>query len=387
MRQKTQIPALVILALGLAALAGACKKETAVTQKGGEDMAHLKSVVQEPFGRLSDGTAVELYTLTNAGELKARIMTYGATLVSLEVKDRAGKLGDVTLGYDALDGYLKVSPYFGAIVGRYGNRIAKGRFTLDGVEYKLAVNNGANHLHGGLKGFDKVVWKATPFEGQGARGVKFEYLSKDGEEGYPGNLACTVTYTLTDADELKLDYEAATDKATPVNLTHHSYFNLAGQGVGDVLGHELTINADHFTPVDAGLIPTGEITVVKGTPMDFIAPLTIGARIAKVAGGYDHNYVLNRTGQGLEPAARVYEPTTGREMDVLTTEPGLQFYSGNFLDGTITGKAGKVYPVHAGFCLETQHFPDSPNKPKFPSTILRPGQTFKTSTIYKFSTR
>jgi len=387
MKQTTRTTACVILALGLAALAGACKKETPVTQKGEDVMAHPKSVVQEPFGRLSDGTAVELYTLTNAGGLRARIMTYGAILVSFEVKDRAGKLGDITLGYDALDGYVKVTPYFGAIVGRYGNRIAKGRFTLDGVEYKLAVNNGANHLHGGLKGFDKVVWKATPFEGPGARGVKLEYLSKDGEEGYPGNLSCSVTYALTDADELKLDYEASTDKATPVNLTHHSYFNLAGQGAGDVLGHELTINADHFTPVDAGLIPTGEIKAVKGTPMDFTVPQAIGARIAKVAGGYDHNYVLNRTGQGLEPAARVYEPTTGRVMDVSTTEPGIQFYSGNFLDGTITGKAGKIYPVHAGFCLETQHFPDSPNQPKFPSTILRPGQTYKTSTIYKFSTR
>ena len=387
MRQKTQISALVILALGLMALVGACRKETAVSQKGEEDMAHPKSIVQEPFGRLADGTAVELYTLTNVGGLKARIMTYGAILVSLEVKDRGGKLGDITLGYDGLDGYLKASPYFGAIVGRYGNRIAKGRFILDGVEYKLAVNNGANHLHGGLKGFDKVVWKATPFESQGARGVKFEYLSKDGEEGYPGNLACAVTYTLTDADELKLDYEAATDRATPVNLTHHSYFNLAGQGVGDILGHELTINADHFTPVDAGLIPTGEIKAVQGTPMDFTTPQTIGARIAKVAGGYDHNYVLNRVGQGLELAARVYEPATGREMDVLTTEPGIQFYSGNFLDGTIAGKGGKVYPAHAGFCLETQHFPDSPNKPKFPSTILRAGQTYKTETIYKFSAR
>ena len=387
MRHNARLISFIILISGIGLWLGACKKEAGTSPKGEKEMARPKTVTQEPFGTLPDGTAVELYTLANPGGTKARIMTYGATLVSLEVRDRAGQAGDITLGYGSLDGYLKVSPYFGSTVGRYGNRIAKGRFTLNGAEYKLAVNNGENHLHGGLKGFDKVIWKATPFEGQGARGVRFEYLSKDGEEGYPGNLACTLIYTLTDTDEIKLDYTATTDKATPVNLTHHSYFNLAGQGVGDILGHELLINADRYTPVDEGLIPTGELKAVKGGPMDFTTPQTIGARIAQVSGGYDHNYVLNRSSEGLQKAAKVFEPTTGREMEILTTEPGIQFYSGNFLDGTITGKAGKVYPKHAGFCLETQHFPDSPNKPGFPSTILEPGKTYETHTIYKFSTR
>ncbi len=358
--------------------------ELKAAREGGQAMA---SVTKHAFGRTPDGAAVDIYTLTNSAGMRARIMTYGATLVSLEVPDRDGKLGDITLGYDSLDGYLKVSPYFGATIGRYGNRIGKGRFTLNGVEFKLAANNGQNHLHGGLKGFDKVIWKATPFEDKGSRGVKFEYLSRDGEEGYPGNLSCSVTYTLSDANELRLDYQAVTDKATPVNLTHHSYFNLAGQGRGDILGHELMIKADAFTPVDEGLIPTGKIKPVKGTAMDFLTPHKIGERIDLVPGGYDHNFVLTRTGQGLELAAQVFEPRSGRVMDVLTTEPGLQFYSGNFLDGTITGKASKIYPQHSGFCLETQHFPDSPNKPNFPSTILRPGQMYKTETIYKFSTR
>ncbi len=373
----------IMLALGTLGLALSLQAAAPATNQGGQAMT---SVTKAAFGRTPDGTAVEIYTLTAKG-LRARIMTYGATLVSLEVPDKAGKLGDITLGCDDLAGYLKGVPYFGSTIGRYGNRIGKGRFTLNGKTYTLATNNGPNHLHGGNKGFDKVVWKASPFEAQGARGVKFEYLSRDGEEGYPGNLNCSVTYTLTDANELKLDYRAVTDKATPVNLTHHSYFNLAGQGQGDILGHELMIKADAFTPVDEGLIPTGEIKAVKGTPMDFTTPHTIGERIAQVPGGYDHNYVLRRTGQGLELAAEVYEPKTGRVMDVLTTEPGLQFYSGNFLDGTIKGKAGKVYPKHGGFCLETQHYPDSPNKPTFPSTILVPGKTYQTETIYKFSTR
>jgi aldose 1-epimerase len=373
-----------LLTLAAIGLALGLQAATRTTKEGGHAMT---SVTKDAFGRTPDGTAVEIYTLTSARGMKARVMTYGATLVSLEVPDRAGKLGDVTLGCDDLAGYLKGVPYFGATIGRYGNRIGKGRFSLDGKDYPLATNNGPNHLHGGNRGFDKVVWKASPFEARGARGVKFEYLSRDGEEGYPGNLSCSVTYTLTDANELKLDYEAVTDKATPVNLTHHSYFNLAGQGEGDILGHELTIEADAFTPVDEGLIPTGEIRPVKGTPMDFTTPHAIGERIAEVPGGYDHNFVLRRSGPGLELAAEVYEPGTGRVMDVLTTEPGLQFYSGNFLDGTIKGKGGKVYPLHSGFCLETQHYPDSPNKTGFPSTILEPGRTYETKTIYKFSTR
>ena len=343
------------------------------------------NVQKQPFGRTPDGTAVEICTLANDKGLKARVMTYGATLVSLEVPDRTGRPCDIVLGYDTLDGYIKNNPYFGSTVGRYGNRIAKGRFTLDGATYQLATNNGENHLHGGTKGVDKVVWKAESVRGDGEVGVKFSYLSKDGEEGYPGNLNITVVYTLTNANELRISYEATTDKATPVNLTHHSYFNLAGEG--DVLGHELTINADAYTPVDAGLIPTGEIRPVKDSPFDFTTPHTIGERIAQVEGGYDHNFVLRGGGGMMNLAGRVFEPKSGRVMEISTTEPGLQFYSGNFLDGTITGKGGRNYSKHYGFCLETQHFPDSPNKPNFPSTILRPGAVYKSLTIHKFSTR
>jgi aldose 1-epimerase len=378
-------------------------------------------MTKEPFGHLPDGSAVEIFTLTNDGGLKARLMTYGAILVSLEVPGRDGRPGDVVLGYDTFDGYVKNNPYFGAIVGRYGNRIAKGLFTLDGAAYKLAVNNGENHLHGGVRGFDKVVWAAEPVKETGAVGVKFTYLSKDGEEGYPGNLACAVTYRLTNVkgrafgsplarglyprastaevdprakpgapsadNELTISYEATTDKSTPVNLTHHSYWNLAGQGNGDILRHELGLNADRYTPVDKGLIPTGELVPVKGTPMDFTTPTAIGRRIAQVEGGYDHNYVLNRTGEELSPAARLYDPQSGRTMKISTTEPGIQLYSGNFLDGTITGKSGKIYQRHSGLCLETQHFPDSPNRPNFPSTILKPGRVYKSLTVHKFSTR
>jgi aldose 1-epimerase len=345
------------------------------------------------FGKTPEGQAVRLYQLNNVHGLKAAIMTYGAIVVSLEVPDRAGKLDDIVLGYDNLQDYIKNSPYFGAIVGRYGNRIGKGRFTLDGVEYdKLAINNGENHLHGGTKGFDKVVWDDEPVWRPNGVGVKLRYLSKDGEEGYPGNLQATVTYVLTNDDELRIEYEATTDKATPVNLTNHSYFNLTG-GERDILGHVLALNAEVFTPVDKGLIPTGELPSVKGTPMDFTRPTAIGARIGqdyeqlKFGGGYDHNWVLKKKGEGLTTAARVYEPTTGRVLEVATTEPGIQFYSGNFLDGTITGKKGKVYQHRWGFCLETQHFPDSPNKPHFPSTILRPGEKYETTTVYRFSTR
>ena len=340
-------------------------------------------VKKEPFGRLPDGTSVEIYTLTDDKGITARLMTYGATLVSLEVPDRSGNADNIVLGYDSLDGYLKNNPYFGSIVGRYGNRIAKGKFTLDGVTYALATNNGENHLHGGIRGYDKVVWKAEPVRGDGEAGVKFSYLSPDGEEGYPGNLTVTVTYMLTDRNELKIEYEAATDKATPVNLTHHSYFNLAGGG--DILNHELMICANAYTPVDAGLIPTGEIRPVEGTPFDFITPHTIGERIGQVEGGYDHNFVLRSGGGKLDLAARVVEPKRGRVIEISTTEPGLQFYSGNFLDGTITGKGGAVYQKHAGFCLETQHFPDSPNKPGFPSTILRPGESYRSLTVHRFS--
>jgi aldose 1-epimerase len=351
------------------------------------------NVQEQAFGQTPDGHKVKLYILTNSNGLKARIMTYGAAVVSLEVPDRNGKFDDITLGYDNLDGYVKNNPYFGVIVGRYGNRIAKGRFTLDGTTYKLATNNGENHLHGGIKGFDKVVWDAESFEQKDAVGVKLTYLSKDGEEGYPGNLKCSVTYTLTNNDELKISYEAETDKATVINLTHHSYFNLAGQGKGDILGHELMINADKFTPTDKGSIPTGALQSVKGTPMDFTKPCAIGARInddfeqLRFGKGYDHNWVLNKKGKELTLAARAYEPNSGRVLEIYTTEPGVQFYSGNFLDGSITGKQGKVYKQRYGFCLETQHFPDSPNKPQFPSTILRPGQKYTQLTVHKFYTR
>jgi len=362
-----------------------CKKESATPDDAGQTKGTTNMLVKkEPFGSLPDGSAVELYTLTNQHGLKARLMTYGAILVSLEVPDRNGNPADIVLGYDSLDEYFRNNPYFGAIVGRYGNRIAKGRFAIDGVTYSLATNNGENHLHGGLKGFDKVVWQAEPVEEAGAVGVKLSYLSEDGDEGYPGNLSVTVIYTLTDADELKISYEASTDKATPVNLTHHSYFNLAGQGSGDILGHELMLEADRYTPVDDGLIPTGELAPVKGTPMDFTAAMTIGSRLGQVKGGYDHNYVLTGGGGTMTLAARVYEPSSGRVMEIFTVEPGIQFYSGNFLDGTITGKSGKVYQKHYGFCLETQHFPDSPNKSHFPSTILIPGQKYSTRTVHKF---
>jgi len=360
--------------------------------KGGKGDISSMSIKTESFGRTPQGEQVQLYVLTNANGVKAQIMDYGATVVSLEVPDRDGKMADVVLGYDNLRDYIKNSPYFGAIVGRYGNRIAKGRFTLEGVEYTLAKNNGENHLHGGIKGFDKVLWKSESVNKPNAVGVKFSYLSKDGEEGYPGNLDCSVTYLLTNDNELKIEYLATTDKPTPVNLTHHGYFNLTGCE-RDILGHELMLKADRFTPVDSGLIPTGELRPVKGTVMDFTKPTPIGARInsddqqIKFGGGYDHNWVLKRTGRGLSPAARVYEPSSGRIMEVLTTEPGVQCYSGNFLDGTITGKGGIVYKHRYGFCLETQHYPDSPNKPNFPSVILRPGQKYAQTTIYRFSTR
>lgn len=344
------------------------------------------------FGKTPEGQEVKLYTLRNANGASAKIMTYGAIVTSLEMPDSQGQMDDVVLGYDTLDGYLKASPYFGAIVGRYGNRIGKGTFTLDGIAYSLARNDKENHLHGGIKGFDKVVWSDKPVWKSNAVGVELTYLSKDGEEGYPGNLTSTVTYLLTNKNELRIEYLATTDKATPVNLTHHGYFNLTG-GERDILSHELMLNANKFTPVDAGLIPTGELQSVKDTPMDFTKDTAIGARIEsdfeqlKAGGGYDHNWVLNRSGGGLILAARVTEPTTGRVMEVYTTEPGVQFYAGNFLDGTIAGKEGKVYRHRWGFCLETQHYPDSPNKPSFPSTTLRPGDTYKTTTVYRFSTK
>jgi aldose 1-epimerase len=364
-------------------------REGLTMQKGKCEM----SIKKEPFGTTKDGVKVDLYTLTNANGVSADITDYGGIVVRLYAPDRDGKLADVVLGYDKLADYIKATPYFGALVGRYGNRIAKGRFTLDGVEYKLATNNMGNALHGGLKGFDKVVWNAEPFQTDDAVGLKLAYLSKDGEEGYPGDLSCTVRYSLTNDNELKIEYEATTDKATPVNLTNHSYFNLAGQGNGDILGHEVMLNADRFLPIDATFIPTGELRPVKGTPMDFTKPTAIGARINQPdeqltrGKGYDHCWVLNKRDAEMSLAAKVYEPTTGRVLEVFTTEPAVQFYCGNFLDGSNVGKGGKVYKHRYGFCLETEHYPDSPNQQKFPSTILRPGETYKTTTVYKFTAK
>lgn len=347
---------------------------------------------KESFGKTADGQNVDLYTLTNRGGVEASIINYGGILVSLKVPDRNGRLDDVVLGFDTLDGYLKGHPYFGAIIGRFGNRIAKASFTLNGARYNLTANDGENHLHGGVKGFDKVVWDATPLDVKDGGAIQLTYRSLDGEEGYPGDLSAQVVYTLTDKDELKIDYSATTAKDTVVNLTHHSYFNLSGQGDGDILSHRLMINADRFTPVDAALIPSGELRGVKGTPFDFLHLTAVGARInqddeqLRFGRGYDHNFVLNGEMGALRQAAKVFEPATGRVMEVWTTEPGLQFYSGNFLDGSITGKGGRVYNHRTGLSLETQHFPDSPNQPDFPSTVLKKGSRYHTTTIYKFST-
>ncbi len=341
---------------------------------------------------VADFDSIEEFTLTNSQGMVVKATNYGAIITTLVVPDREGNMADVTLGYDDLAGYINAidRPYFGAVVGRYGNRIANGKFTLEGTEYTLALNNGPNSLHGGNIGFDKVVWDA---EIVGDNSVKFTYLAKDMEEGYPGNLTVNVTYTLTDDNEIVIDYEATTDKSTPVNLTQHAYFNLKGEGEGTILDHELMINALRYTPVDATLIPTGELAPVDGTPFDFREAKRIGRDIEQTdeqlqfGGGYDHNWVLNRTkGEGeLELAARLYEPTTGRVLEVFTTEPGMQFYCGNFLRGNLNGKSGKPYVHRGGLVLETQHFPDSPNQPSFPDTILKPGETLKSQTIFKFS--
>jgi len=350
-------------------------------------------VTKQPFGKTPDGQQIDLYTLRNAHGVEAKIMNYGAIVTSLKVPDRNGKFDDVVLGFSDFDSYLKNDPYFGAIVGRYGNRIAKGRFTLNGVEYKLATNNGENHLHGGIKGFDKVVWTAHQLTTKAGPAVALTYLSKDGEEGYPGNLTANVVYTLTNNDELKIDYTVTTDKDTVHNLTHHSYFNLAGEGNGDILNHVVTINANRFVPTDAGSIPTGELKSVAGTPFDFLKPMAIGARInqddeqLKFGNGYDHTWVINGRPGVMRFAATAYDATSGRVMQVWTTEPGVQFYTGNFLDGTKTGKSGKAYERRNGFCFETQHYPDSPNHPSFPTTTLKKGQTYKSTTIYRFSTK
>ncbi|HXH29206.1 MAG TPA: aldose epimerase family protein [Bacteriovoracaceae bacterium] len=331
---------------------------------------------------------IKSYTLKNDKGMEVKIINYGGIVTSLRVPDKDGKVGDVVLGFDTAEEYRtkKEHPYFGALIGRYGNRIAKGKFTLDGKDYKLATNNGPNSLHGGVQGFDKVIWNATELPKSNA--LELSYTSKDGEEGYPGELKVKVTYTLTAQNELKIDYEASTSKATPINLTHHSYFNLSADKNETIVDHELMINADKYTVVDKDLTPTGELKDVKGTVMDFTTSHKIGKDIAKVeGGGYDHNYVLRNTDGSMKQAAVLYHPKSGRQMEVLTTEPGIQFYSGNFLDGKLMGKNGDGYVKHDGLCLETQHFPDSPNHPKFPNTILKPGTTYKSQTVYKFSVK
>ena len=348
-------------------------------------------VTHGPFGQLPDGRRVELFTLANAHGIEVRAMTYGAIITSIRTADRNGTQADIALGFDSLGGYLAGSPYFGAVVGRYANRVAGGRFTLDGVGYQLARNNGPNTLHGGARGFDKVLWSGEPFETGNTVGVTLRYDSPDGEEGYPGAVAVQVTYTLNEADELIVDYEASTTKATPINLSQHTYWNLHGDGRGDILDHVLTLDASAFTPVDSTLIPTGQIAPVAGTPFDFRQPTVIGARIGeshkqlRFGRGYDHNWVIDRASPAaLTHAARLEDPVSGRRIDISTTEPGVQFYSGNFLDGTIRAKGGHVYGHRTGLCLETQHFPDSPNHANFPSTILRPSEQYRSQTIIAF---
>ncbi len=357
---------------------GSCQfKSNSENQNGGRKM----QINQASFGYI-ENREVYLYTLTNDQGMIVQITNYGGIVTSIIVPDKHGNFNDVVLGYDKLDGYLEQTPYFGAIVGRYANRIAKGKFNLDGEEYFLATNNGPNHLHGGVKAFDKVVWSAETFQDNNEIGLVLHYLSKDGEEGYPGNLDIRVRYSLTNKNELKIYYSATTDKATPINLSHHSYFNLNGKMNGDVLDYTLWIDSDKYTIVDETLIPTGELREVSGS-MDFRKPKKIGLDITNVEGGYDHNYVLNNKGN-LKMVATLVDSLSGRIMEVYTTEPGIQFYSGNFLDGTIKGKKGIVYKKHFGLCLETQHFPDSPNQPDFPNTILRPGETYTQQTVYKF---
>lgn len=372
---------LAVIAFGCSTMTIAKNSELAASPKS------ATPITKASFGKTPEGTEIESYTLHNVQGASATVINFGATLTQLMMPDRHGKMGDIVLGFDNLAQYVTKGPFFGVTVGRYANRIAKGHFTLDGKDYQLAINNGPNSLHGGASGFDHKVWKAEPKEGPAGQSVKFTYVSKDGEENYPGTLTVSVTYTLTDKNELKLDYGAETDKPTVLNLTNHSYFNLGGSG--NILTYTLYLNADKYTVVDGTLIPTGEIKSVAGTPLDFRKPTAIGARIAelKEVGGYDHNYVLNGKAGTLRDAAKVEDPASGRQMEVLTTEPGVQFYSAIHLDEAIIGKGGTKYQKYGAICLETQHFPDSPNHPDFPSTVLRPGAKFTSETIYKFSAK
>ena len=367
---------------------------TSCSTNNQKDTSVQKSGIEKvEYGKLPSGQTADLYTLRNAAGMTAKITNYGGIIVSLTAPDRNGKFEDVTLGQDSLSAYAKNNPYFGALIGRYGNRIAKGKFTLEGKSYTLVTNNMGNHLHGGTVGFDKVLWTATPIDGD-EPALKLTYTAKDGEEGYPGNLAVEVTYTLQKNNALKIDYQATTDKPTVVNLTNHSYFNLTGGAKRDILNHVVTLNADRFLPVDKTLIPTGKLQPVANTPFDFTEPTVVGTRIndstdtqINYGGGYDHAWVLSGSGDSSKLAATVYEPTSGRVMEVRTDQPAIQFYTGNFLDGSVMGREGFAYKKRYAICLETEHYPDSPNHPAFPTTELRPGQTYKTTTIYQFSTR
>ncbi|MEJ7644403.1 MAG: aldose epimerase family protein [Chryseolinea sp.] len=381
---------LTIALASILMMASCSPKKEQPKEPTADSVARGATIEESSFGNLPAGTAVTLYTLRNASGVEAKITNYGGIITALKTPDKNGTFEDVVLGYDSLSGYLKAPSFFGALVGRYGNRIANGKFKLDGTTYSLAINNGKNHLHGGIKGFDKVVWNAAPSSTQDSATLKLTYFSRDMEEGYPGNLKVTVIYTLTNDNELKISYEATTDKKTVVNLTNHSYFNLSGNTRRDILGHTLTLNASKFVPVDNSLIPTGEIRAVKGTPFDFSEPAVVGARIndgyeqIKIGNGYDHCYVFDKAPGSFGKVATVYDSTSGRAMEVFTSEPGVQFYTGNFLDGSITGKFGTVYAKRYALCLETQHFPDSPNRPEFPTVVLTPDQVYKTRTTYVF---
>ncbi len=382
--RKTGIIYCFLLCAITASLAVSCGISADKNSKPPQITKPMITIDKTVFGRI-DGKDIYLFTISSGNDMTVRITNFGGIVTSVMVPDRNGNPDDVVLGFDSLSGYTGVHPYFGCIVGRCANRIAGGKFDLDGKTYHLAKNNGENHLHGGISGFDKKIWGATEFRQGDEAGVELTYISPDGEEGYPGNLKVTVIYTLTSNRELKIRYSAETDKLTPINLTHHGYFNLKGAGNGDILDHELMINADRFNVVNDQLIPTGELREVAGTAMDFRKSKLIGRDIALVDGGYDHNFVLNSTGE-VAKAAILREASTGRWMEVYTSQPGIQFYGGNFLDGTITGKNGRPYQKHSGLCIESQHFPDSPNQPSFPNTILRPGETFQSVTIYKFGT-
>ncbi len=379
--------------IGTVLFFASCNQNTKQKKPEVKDMTQKSSIEKSSFGKTKDGVALDLYTLKNEAGMTVQITNFGGTIVTWTAPDKNGKYEDITLGCDSIGGYEKGVPFFGALVGRYGNRIAKGKFNLEGKTYTLATNNGANHLHGGIKGFDKVVWAATPLDGPNPA-LKLTYTSKDMEEGYPGNLSVEVLYTLQKDNSLKIEYSATTDKATVVNLTNHAYFNLTGD-FNSILDHELALNCDKFLPVDKTLIPTGELKNVEGTPFDFLTKsYKIGERIndtlneqIKFGGGYDHAWIIKDHTTTIHPAATVYEPTSGRVMEVLTTEPAIQFYTGNFLDGTIKGKGGIIYKKRSGLCLETEHYPDSPNQSKFPTTTLKPKETYSTTTVYRFSVK